>query len=266
MFFAIETSVVWISRGNRIVPVVVFAIVALSVGVVENSARDRLLQTSDHGRPKFISHKGIIDERYLRTEVDDIDNDKAFGEFLKPHFAGLDATVLLKGRACVGYYAGFKTCIENFGLTDKHIAHLPVETRSRPGHEKTAPYEYLLERGVDFGFNGATMFFERARPHEFVWFNLPGGKKVRVQMFAYDVNLIETLARRMGESFEYTNFVKYLDSYIARELPGKNSVQLLTDYMLFKDFYFRHNVDVRREREFTNRISGAVGRSPAVAD
>lgn len=259
IFFIVETSVIRFARGNRIVPLVAFIMIALSVGLLEDARRDHLLQTTEEGRPKFVSHKGVIDEHYLRTEVDDIDKDKAFGEFLRPFFEGLDATVLLKGRACIGYYAGFKTSIENFGLTDKYIAHLPVEGRSRPGHEKEAPYEYLLERGVDFGFDGKTMFFERARPYEFAWFHLPDGRRVRVQLFTYDPELIETLARRMGESFEYTNFVKYLDMYLVRELPSKNGMELLRDYMLFKDYYFRHNDDVRREREFTGRISGAVG-------
>jgi hypothetical protein len=267
LFFVLETSILIFARGNRFVPIVAFVLIALSIGLLENSRRDDLLQKTEHGRPKFISHKGIIDEHYLRTVVDDIDRDKAFGEFLRPHFEGLDATVLLKGRACIGHYAGFKTNIEYYGLTDKHIAHLLVEERSRPGHEKTAPHEYLLERGVDFGFNGATMFFERAREHEFAWFNLPDGRRVRVQLFTYDVDLIETLARRMGESFEYTNFVEFLDAYIARDLPRKSGVQLLTDYMLFRDYYFEHNKDYRRERAFTDRISGAVGgTSPGSVD
>jgi hypothetical protein len=260
VYFSVEASVVRLVRGNRFVPAAAFALIALTIGLVENPGRDGLLQKTEHGRPKFISHKGIIDEHYLRTVVDDIDDDKALGEFLRPHFEGLDATVLLKGRACVGYYGGFKTCIENFGLTDKHIAHMPVEGRSRPGHEKSASHEYLLERGTDFGFDGATMFFERAREYEFAWFHLSDGRKVRVQLFTYDSNLIEELARRMGGAFQYTNFVRHLDAYIAREIAGKSGVQLLTDYMLFKEYYFEHNDDLRREREFTNRLSGAVRR------
>lgn len=267
LFLAVETSVVRLARGSRLVPLAVFVIVALSIGLLENPRRDGLLQKTEHGKPKFISYKGIIDEHYLRTAVDDIDKDKALGEFLRPYFEDLDATVLLKGRACIGYYGGFKTNIEYYGLTDKHIAHLNVEERSRPGHEKTAPHEYLLERGVDFGFDGATMFFERAREYEFAWFNLPDGRKVRVQLFTYDVDLIEALARRMGKSFEYTNFARYLDSYIARELPLKSGVDLLTDYMLFRDYYFEHNEDFRRERMLTGKISSAMGgRSPGVRD
>lgn len=38
--------------------------------------------------------------------------------------------------------------IDTLGLTDRTVAHLPVGERSRPGHEKAAPLEYLKQRGV----------------------------------------------------------------------------------------------------------------------
>ncbi len=262
MMFAVEVSVPDLARGHRLIPLAAFVIIGACVGTVETDIRDGMLQKIEDGSPRYISHKGIIDEHYLRTVVDDIRKDRALGEFLRPYFEGLHATVLLKGRACVGYYAGFETCIENFGLTDKYIAHLPVEGRSRPGHEKEAPHEYLVERGVDFAFNGKTLFFERAREHEFAWFNLPDGRRVRVQMLTYDRELIRALAARMGRAFEYTNFEKYLDLYIARELPHKGGVQLLGDYILFRDYYFLHNNDARRERPFLEKLGTLAGVRP----
>ncbi|HSP07652.1 MAG TPA: hypothetical protein VLR94_10780 [Acidobacteriota bacterium] len=38
--------------------------------------------------------------------------------------------------------------IDTLGLTDRTVAHLPVGQRSRPGHEKAAPLDYLRARGV----------------------------------------------------------------------------------------------------------------------
>jgi hypothetical protein len=259
MMFAVETAVVDSSRRHRVIPLVAFAILGVSIGTVENGMRDRMLQRVENGSPKYVSHKGIIDEHYLRTVVDDIRKDRAFGEFLRPYFKGLHATVLLKGRACIGYYAGFETCIENFGLTDKYIAHLPIEGRSRPGHEREAPHKYLVERGVDFIFDGKTLFFGRARQQEFAWFNLPDGRVVRVQLVTYDRELMHALAARMGPAFEYTDFEKYLDLYIARELPKKGGVELLGDYTLFRDYYFLHNDDPRRERPFLEKLGGLTG-------
>ncbi len=260
IMFAIETGVARLSGGSRVSPLIAFAIIALSIGFVEHSARDELLQKTEHGRPRYVSHKGIIDEHYLRTEVDDMDEDVEFGRFLRPYFEGLDATVLLKGRACIGYYAGFKTCIENFGLTDEYIAHLPVEERSRPGHEKEAPHQYLVERGVDFVFNGQTQFLARARIQEFTWFELPGGREERVQLITYDADLISTLSRRMGDAFRYTNFPSFLDNYIVTELPRKSRLQFLAEYMIFRDFYFLYNDDPERERPFLRRLRGNGGR------
>jgi hypothetical protein len=259
MMFAVEVSVVDLIRRHRLIPLVVFLILGVAIGTVENGIRDEMLQKVEDGTPKYISHKGVIDEHYLRTVVDDIRKDRAFGEFLRPYFKGLHATVLLKGRACIGYYANFETCIEDFGLTDKYIAHLPVEERSRPGHEREAPHKYLVERGVDFAFDGKTLFFERARQQEFAWFNLPDGRKVRVQLLSYDRGLIRALAARMGPAFEYTNFEKYLDLYIARELPKKGGIALLGDYTLFRDFYFLHNDDPRRERPFLEKLGSLTG-------
>ncbi len=260
IMFVVEASVNRFARGSKFAALAAFTLIALAIGIVENENRDELLKKTEHGVPRFISHKGIIDEHYLRTVVDPIDEDRAYGEFLRPHLDGLDATALVKGRACLGYYAGFKTCIEYFGLTDEYIAHLPVDERSRPGHEKEAPHKYLIERGVDFAFNGKTLFFERARIQEFANFVLPGGNKKRVQLLTYDADLIAELARRMAGAFEFTNFGRYLDVYIARELPRKGRIELMADYVIFRDYYFLHNEDSRRERPFLERLGGAVSR------
>jgi len=265
LMFSVEGAVVALSGKGRVVAPIAYVAVVAAIAFVENPERDRLLQKTEDGRPAFVSHKGIIDEHYLRTVVDDIERDKAFGLFLRPYFEGLDATVLLKGRACLGYYAGFKTCIENFGLTDEYIAHLPVDERSRPGHEKEAPHDYLVKRGVDFAFDGKTMFFERARPYEFAWFDSPDGRRVRAQMFTYDRGLVEALAERMGDRFEYTDFVKYLDEYISKDLHRVGSLTLLRDYMLFRDFYFMHNRDTVRENLFLQKLGKLTAPRPRLS-
>jgi arabinofuranosyltransferase len=45
-------------------------------------------------------------------------------------------------------YASRLPIIDTLGLTDATIAHLPVKKRTRPGHEKIAPLEYLKKRNV----------------------------------------------------------------------------------------------------------------------
>lgn len=51
------------------------------------------------------------------------------------------------GAGAVPYYTGWET-VDRRGLNDAYIAHLPVAERGFIGHEKDAPYEYLVARGV----------------------------------------------------------------------------------------------------------------------
>ena len=75
------------------------------------------------------------------------------GKYYEPFFEGLPVKVaILGGQNSIAYNANFANCIDVYGLTDNYIAHLPITKRGRIGHEKEAPDEYLLKRGVNLEF------------------------------------------------------------------------------------------------------------------
>jgi len=71
---------------------------------------------------------------------------------LRPALRETKAVVGFVGaQAFLVYYMDPVTAIEcETGLTDRRIASRVLSERGRVGHEKTAPYEYLLERNVSF--------------------------------------------------------------------------------------------------------------------
>ncbi len=81
------------------------------------------------------------------------------GEHLRQLFAGQEARVGIGGaQAMLAYYGRFELVIEcSTGLTDAHLARLPLPERSRIGHEKNVQRDpgYLLRRRVQFLFDTA---------------------------------------------------------------------------------------------------------------
>ena len=271
ILFVIEVSVIELVPERKGLPAVVFLVLALVIGTVERSSRDRLLLGRDDGDAKALSLNGIVDERHYYKDVYDIEQDAALGRYLEPYFQGLDATVLLVGQACLGYYAGFETCIENFGLTDRFIAHLPLEKRARIGHEKEAPFPYLNQRGTDFVFSRRQRYPYRMTGYRLVYIVPSEEEKARVgleadrvqaELISYDRDLIAGLSRRMGGQFHFIDFEGYLDEYIEADLTQKEKMEVLRDYSEFKQFYFMHNSDPDRERAFLKVLGSLAGPGP----
>jgi len=133
-------------------------ILILSVVIEYNLRTSLFYDEADQHKPAF-ELQGITDESwywnhdtgsgYNAIEVDRISG-KAVAKFLgDKHFI-----IFLRSQCTFAYYLGVgQTCIMSEGLTDKYIAKLPVEGRSRVGHERIAPIEYIKERGANFLFN-----------------------------------------------------------------------------------------------------------------
>jgi hypothetical protein len=266
VFFAIESSVCRLWPGRRAPTIVLLAAIACSLVLVEIPKRNDMLHTiTDDIRAEgltrqwYKSHKGIIDEHHLRTVVDPIRNDRALGEFLEPYFRDLDVTVLLKGRACIGYYGKFKNCIEYYGLTDPLIAQSPLGVRDRVGHEKEATRDYILDRGVDFVFNGSLLYPDSLMQCQIAHLRPPDRELERiVQVPTYDSRLQKTLAERFARSGNSTlgveEFEPLLNAYVREDLWQVDRGKFLYDYALISDYYFRHNDDSRLEAEFIKRL------------
>jgi hypothetical protein len=252
--FVAEVSVLDLFRNRRVLPALVLIGLACVVGIGEKESRDRLLLENDNGKLVTVSHHGIIDERHYYKYDPGVETELRWAQDAAPLFRGLDATVLLIGQAGVGYYGGFKTCIEYYGLTDKYIAHMPLESRSRVGHEKSAPLDYLVERGADFLFSRKWPYSDRPKNYRRIAFNLEN-RGVTGYLITYDADLIGTLSERFGAGFEHVDFTELLDWYINTKLPQVGYDELHRDYEEFRQFYFMHNDDANRESIFLGRLS-----------
>ena len=73
----------------------------------------------------------------------------ADGKALREHLGPLGIRPALAGDAIgfLGYYSELPI-VDAFGLTNRRIGHKPLEWRGRPGHEKYATVEELIEEGA----------------------------------------------------------------------------------------------------------------------
>lgn len=250
LYWLIEWSLRRMLGRRRLVRAAVFVLLALMIATVERGLREQLLFEDKDGTVALRTHRGVIDEHYYYRKAYPIEREREFGEALRPYFDGLDVTVLLRGQACLAYYAGFRTCIEASGLTDVFIAHLPLEKRGRIGHEKIPPYHYLLERGVNFVFERKPY---RNRSYRIVALKVeeePTGGEI----ITYDAALMHELARRLRGRIRFQPFEEILDAYIENELDTRALDAVRRDYEEFREYYFAHNDDPGRERPFLERL------------
>lgn len=67
------------------------------------------------------------------------------------HSAETDIRIAYKNVGYIGYYAGKRVfVIDKLGLTDPVVSRVKLLRRQRPGHEKRAPFAYLMLRGITF--------------------------------------------------------------------------------------------------------------------
>lgn len=233
-------------RAPKLLNALLIAIL-LVVGV-ERRTRDGFLQSIGAYTESQKSLSGILDEHWFWTHdlvpgINLMGDQSAQGKLLRPFFEGADATVVLRAQNNLAYYAKFRTCIEHAGLTDKYIAQLPLQKRGRPGHEKGAPWDYLIARRVHFSFQRKTgMDLSDYRRITFY----SGRNSVWGYMITYDRDLLDHLERRFPGSVSYTKFESYLDSYIA-SIKSKDLEVVRADLKNFDDYYFKWvQDDVRR--------------------
>jgi len=196
---------------------------------------------------RSVSNK-IVDERYFYPKSR-IEEAKWKGEVLKSYLENTEARVVIFGtQAMLAYYAEFPTVIEAVsGLTDEYIAHLPISKRTRPGHEKGSPAEYLYRRGVNFAFYSG--LYNNPRPsadlRDISFGEVKGG------IYVYNRDLMRKL--KMYPEVKFVDFEQFLDEYI-KQMPSASRSDILTDYKFFKEYYFDHNPDTIRQNAFINML------------
>jgi hypothetical protein len=195
---------------------------------------------------------GIVDENQywrvqaLRPEVRIRAVHWKLGRFLRDEVKGRGIELVLGtgGIGMVGYYSGLPL-IDSRGLTDATIARQPLAKRNRPGHEKVAPRDYLLARGVNLlRLKGGQRGFHPKRFRKLTRFSMRGaGIGDDWQIATWDRALMAQLAQVPGVDF--VEFEPWLDRYIAH-LDGKSASEVREDLPWLREYWFDHNPDPER--------------------
>ncbi len=202
----------------------------------------------DQYSAKALSIAGIADEsRYYPAAF--VEQQKQLGGAASDILNKAEATVSFKGaNAMLVYYANPKVAIEaESGLTDSSLAHQVLQTRGRPGHEKSASLEYLQRRRVNLQFE-VGLDFEKTRD-ELHYLQI--GDLI-AYLVGYDIKVMNVLKQNPGVRF--VDFPKYLDNYI-NNMSTKSLATIRSDYAEFKRFYFDYNSAFAQERPFLERLN-----------
>ncbi len=190
-------------------------------------------------RPGQTYISGVADEHSVYPP-EMIAKARVEGALLKKYLGGKHVTVGFVGTGAMRmYYAQLPTAIEcHTGLTDEYIAHLPVEHRGRPGHEKPAPMDYLVRRGVNFLFTDGPGKETESQNLRFISF---GG--IPAAIIVYDNPVMESL--RSFTDVRFMPFPDFLDRDLeqVRSLPPEQRREF---FEFSKEFYFDHNADSAR--------------------
>jgi hypothetical protein len=251
--------------ARMLIPATPFYLLLLELGLLQAFQRKRLagcvasivLLAAVWLTPAPVSgtewRHGVANERlyYSRERVAELDH---WAEVLGRYFDGLNVRVAFYGdEARIVYRARFPIAIESHtGLTDPLVARLELERRGRPGHEKLAPVEYLIdEREVHFTFSEVPR--RRLReliPEIIVRFD----DRVYGQVLHWEPELMAALGERGAR---FPDFTAYLDRVIA-QLDGMPDERVGRIFERLERFYFRRVDDPVRESAFRTRLEAAA--------
>jgi arabinofuranosyltransferase len=177
------------------------------------------------------------------------------GHEMRRLFGGLDVRIgIAGGHANFAFRSEVPVAVEcAAGLTDAHIARIPVKSRGKSGHERpwTMYPDYLIERKLHFMLEGSYAtggVCDQWRALAMPVPGLPDALAMPVRIVIWDRELMAELRRRqprlMGSDFEGA-----LDLYIAK-MPQMQQAEIARDYVDFRRFYFDHNDDAARQAAF----------------
>ncbi len=232
----------------RLRPPVVLAMAAVLVGGLLLRPQPAWLGEYDHTRnPRGYSDNRLITMKEIAPGVPIAEAARFAGHYLRGLFEGLDVRVGIAGsHANLAWRSRVPVAVEcASGLTDAHIAHLPVPDRGQPGHERnyTLYPGYLQRRGVHFMFELSFHTGSSADPYRDIFF-----PAIPARIVVYDRTLLAELKRR-DPNVRFADFEAVLDQYLA-EMPGKDKAVVARDLVGFRDYYFDHNDDPERLRAF----------------
>jgi len=202
-------------------------------------------------KPGEIYH-GVADERTFGG-VEDFATMKvassgyAIGQNLNQRLAKRHVLpkIAVWGIGMVGYYSKLPL-FDMRGLTSPSVAHLPLERRGRPGHEKVASPGLVVESGSQL----SEMAVFPAPFANLTGVNFSGWG---LHMTRYDSNL----ASKLPQGSAPLAFPSYLDSHISA-LAQQSEPDLMCELWFLKEYYFALNPDASRKQRVTAAALQAV--------
>ncbi|MEM7582041.1 MAG: hypothetical protein AAF560_01560 [Acidobacteriota bacterium] len=163
-----------------------------------------------------------------------------FGRTLKER--GLEVVLGTGGPGSVAYYSRLEV-VDTRGLTDAFVARQPLHERGRPGHEKVAPREYLLQRGVHLlRMHAAQNGFHPPQWQRVVHVDFgPASGGTRWQIAHYDRDLMRRI-KELAPEIRFLDFELWLGHYLAT-LPNRPPQRVRHDVKWLRRYYFDHNDD-----------------------
>lgn len=153
------------------------------------------------------------------------------------------------GVGCIGIvgYATDYPIMDNWGLANRSVAHMPIRRRGRPGHEKLATPGHAFEHDVDISDIGIWP----APYADWVKFDIQGWP---FELVKYDPPLVRTLARHKVR-------VPALDRRIRSFMPNlRGPAELACDHWFFEQIYFSHELAAPADREAQTAREVLLGR------
>jgi len=238
--------------------------------VIENSDRDSIIKV-DNGLPLWRDHN-LSDERFGYIEKNYFFGGRsqnkmqllsAAGRYFEPFFRGIPASVVQDSACMFVYYANFENVIEKYGLTDAYISHLPVSRPGKIGHEKVAPMDYLIQRGVMFSIEGGWYpigSVPAKNAWDLAWFEVPDvGIMVKFHVVKCDTAVFSELIRRFrsaNANFFIPDFKQIIPEYTSRVLPNSSYSVAAADYNSLKSIYFSRYPDPSQQQQIETTIAG----------
>ncbi len=181
------------------------------------------------------------------------------GQYLEPYFRGLPVTVAIPGAMnMIAYYANFQTCINEYGLTDAYIAHLPITVRGHIGHEKRAPDEYLQWRNVAFELDKIVPKLPDQLEFDVIAFSIPDlGLWEFAREITYNKSIMDELDKRFLQSNNPSKIpvLEHIISYyVEHTMPTRSLTVLQDDYARCKTEYFDRYPDTSLQHQIEARI------------
>ncbi|TGK24713.1 hypothetical protein EHQ05_17610 [Leptospira yasudae] len=162
----------------------------------------------------------------------------------RKHFEDSKVRVAFAGAGCIlVYYLNPVVAIETeAGLTDPVIARMESKDRKRIAHGKSAPLDYLQERGVHI------LLYSNGLPIKKGYDEFSTGDfSAPWRILFYSSSVMNELLKI--SSFQAVDFPSYLDSY-RYEYLNLTVSKRSEKFSEFESYYFRNGQDPKREEWF----------------